>query len=416
MNLIRTSILTLISTAVKMAAGLVINKAVAVYIGPTGLALVGQFQNFNQLMMTAAQGAINNGVTKYVAEYGKDGDRIPALLSTAVRISLSSSALVGLGIIVFANYASTQILKSDHYGYIFVILGFTISLFVLNNLLLSILNGLREIKIWVAINIIQSIYGLIFTTLLIKFLGLDGILIALATNQSVIFFILLWMLRGHKIINLENFKRPFDKPEAKKLAAFAAMAVVSAITVPVSHLVIRNYIGTTLGWDEAGYWQAMWYISTMYLMAVTTTLSIYYLPKLSEITDKATIRSELWHGYKIIMPLVAITSVGIFLMKDYIIALLFTNDFLPIRQLFLWQLVGDVLKVASWLFAYLMVAKSMSKTFIVTEISFSLSLVLLARWLVGQYGLVGISYAFAANYAIYLIVIIFVTKRAWAGA
>lgn len=415
MTLIKTSLLSFIATAIKMIAALVINKAVAVYIGPAGLALVGQFQNFTQLVMSAAQGAINSGVTKYAAEYGKENERIPILFSTAGKISLISSLVVGVGIIVFSNFASLQFLKSDEYGYIFVIFGFTLVLFVINNLLLSILNGLKEIKTWVMINIIQSVYSLIFTTLLIVFLGLDGALIALVTNQSVIFLIVLWMLKKHPIIKLANFKGAFNKPEAKKLAGFAAMAITSAATIPVSHLIVRNYIGETLDWDQAGYWQAIWYISTMYLMVVTTTLSIYYLPRLSEITNKAELRKELWQGYKIIMPIVIAMTVAIFLLKDVIIWLLFTQEFEPMRDLFLWQLIGDVLKIAAWLLAYLMLAKAMTKTFITTEIVFSLSFVLLSIWFVDQYGLVGMSYAFAANYSLYLLVMIVVTKNKFVG-
>ena len=415
MTLVKTSILSFIATAIKMIAGLVINKAVAVYIGPAGLALVGQFQNFSQLVMTAAQGAINSGVTKYAAEYGKDNDRIPILFSTAAKISLFSSVVVGAGIVLFSNYASLHFLKSEDYSYVFVIFGFTIVLFVVNNLLLSILNGLKEIKTWVMINIIQSIYSLIFTTLLIMFLGLDGALIALVTNQSVIFLIVLWMLRKHQVIKLSNFKGVFDKPEAKKLGGFALMALTSAATVPVSHLIVRNYLGENLSWDDAGYWQAIWYISTMYLMVVTTTLSIYYLPKLSEITDKAELRKELLQGYKIIMPIVIVMSITIFLLKDFIIWLLFTKDFAPMRELFLWQLVGDVMKLAAWLIAYLMLAKAMTKTFITTEIAFSLSFVLLSIWFVDQYGLVGMSYSFAVNYTLYFFVMIYVTKSEWAG-
>jgi len=415
MTLIKTSILSFIATAIKMLAALVINKAIAVYIGPAGLALVGQFQNFSQLVMTAAKGAINSGVTKYTAEYGKDSERIPILFSTASKISLVSSVIVGAGIVLFSQYASEYFLKSEDYTYVFVIFGFTIVLFVVNNLLLSILNGLKEIKTWVMINIIQSIYSLIFTTLLIVFLGLDGALIALVTNQSVIFLIVLWMLRKHQVIKLSNFKGAFDKPEAKKLGGFALMALTSAATIPVSHLIVRNYLGENLSWDDAGYWQAIWYISTMYLMVVTTTLSIYYLPKLSEITDKTELRKELLQGYKIIMPIVIVMSITIFLLKDFIIWLLFTKDFAPMRELFLWQLVGDVMKLAAWLIAYLMLAKAMTKTFITTEIAFSLSFVLLSIWFVEQYGLVGMSYSFAVNYTLYFFVMIYVTKSEWAG-
>ena len=55
-----------------MLSGLVINKIIAIYIGPAGIALIGQFQNFMGIITTIGNGAINSGVTKYVAEYHED--------------------------------------------------------------------------------------------------------------------------------------------------------------------------------------------------------------------------------------------------------------------------------------------------------------------------------------------------------
>jgi len=413
MTLIKTSILSFIAAAVKIVTGLVITKAVALYIGAAGLALIGQFQNFTQVIMTVAQGAINGGVTKYTAEYGKNDERIPLLFSTASKISLSASLITAVGIVCFSKLASWQILKSEDHGYIFIIFGFTLVLFVFNSLLLSILNGLKETKTWAKINIIQSGYSLIFTTLLIFWLGLDGALIALVTNQSVIFLIVLWMLRKHPIIKFENFRAAFDMPKAKQLAHFSAMAVAVAVITPISHLMVRNHIVETLGWDYAGYWQAIWFISTMYLMMITSTLSIYYLPRLSEITLKIELRKELLQGYKIIMPVVIVIAFVIFLLKDFIIWLIFSPDFAPMSELFLFQLVGDVMKIASWLLSYILIAKAKAKTFIITEIIFGLSFVVLSTLLVDEYGLIGMSYSFALNYSIYFFALIAITRQHW---
>lgn len=413
MTLIKTSVLTFISTFIRLLAGIVINKAIAIHIGPSGLALVGQFQNFMTLAMTVAQGAINRGVTKYSAEYGKGSDKLPILFSTAIKISLTMSAVVSVVTLIFSNYISLQLLKTENYSYVFVIFSFSVALFVINSLLLSILNGIKEIKTWIIINIIQSVYSLIFTTLLIVFFGLDGALIALVTNQSIVFFIVVLKLRKHKVVKLDNFKYAFSKVEAKKLSGFSAMAITSALTVAVSHLIIREHIGEIINWEAAGHWQAMWYISTMYLMVVTTALSTYYLPRLSEITNKVELRKELIGGYRIIMPIVIVMSFVIFLLKDLIIWLLFTEDFNSMRELFMWQLIGDVFKLAAWLLAYLMLAKAMTKTYILTEIIFSITFVLLSVFCVNQYGLIGMSYSFALNYLLYLIVMIMITKKEW---
>lgn len=70
------------------------------------------------------------------------------------------------------------------------------------------------------------------------------------------------------------------------------MALTSAVTTPVASLLIRNYIGNHISLAAAGYWQAIWYISTMYLMVVTTALGVYYLPKLSEIKNERELKKN----------------------------------------------------------------------------------------------------------------------------
>ncbi|KOY62598.1 lipopolysaccharide biosynthesis protein [Photorhabdus heterorhabditis] len=411
MTLFKTSILSLIATAFKMLAGLVINKAVSLYIGPAGLALIGQFQSLSQLIMIAAQGAINNGVVKYTAEYGPNDSKTPALFSTAAKISLITSIIVGILLILLSQTAAKEILLDIKYQYVFIIFGFTIVLFVLNGLLLSILNGLKEIQTYIKINIIQSIYALVLTSILIIAFKLNGALIALATHQSIILLVTLFLLRKHPIIKWENFIKPFNRPIAKKLMGYSAMAITSAIMVPVSHLIIRNYLGTTLGWDQAGYWQGIWYISTMYLMVVTTALSTYYLPRLSEITNNKELKKEITQGYRLIIPIVTICALLIYLFRDIIITILFTQNFTPMRDLFLWQVIGDVFKIASWLLAYLMLAKAMVKSFIITEIIFGISFILLSYSFVNNYGLIGMGYAYCLNYVLYLITMLIFFKK-----
>lgn len=411
MTLVKTSLLSLIATFFKMLSGLVINKVVSVYIGPAGLAVIGQFQNFSQLVLIAAQGAINNGVVKYTAEYGRESEQIPLLFSTSIRISFTTSIIVGCILATFSNFFSLKILDDVQYQFIFIIFGFTIILFVLNGLLLSIINGLKEIRSYIKINIIQSIYSLIFTSLLIYFFGLNGALIALATNQSIIFFITLFMLRKHEVITWKKFTSFFDRKISKNLFSYSAMAITSAIMVPTSQFIIRDYIGTTQGFDQAGYWQGVWYISTTYLMIVTTALSTYYLPRLSEITSKQDLRKEILQGYKILVPIVIVCGLIIYLLRDFIIYLLFTDDFLSMKPLFTWQIIGDVFKIASWLLAYVMLAKAMTKTFIITEIFFSITLVLFSYLFISEYGTIGATYAYCLNYLIYLAIIYFIFTR-----
>lgn len=411
MTLIKTSILTAISTVIKVITGFVINKVISVYVGPSGLAIIGQLQNFNSIVMTFANGAINSGVVKYTAEHREDIEKKSRFFSTAIIITLSCSVFAGVILALFSSYFSGLILKDNSYASVFVIFGFTVILFALNSLLMAILNGQKEIKKYVLVNIASSIFSLFFTSFLIMQLNLLGALYALVVNQSVIFFVTLAFVVKSSWFKLEYFKKGVDKESLVKLGKYSAMAITSALTVPVSHLIVRNYIGENLSWDDAGYWQGVWYISTMYLMLVTTSLSVYYLPRLSEIQDNQELKQEIISGYKIILPIVSMIALAIFLLKEYVIIIAFSEKFMPMIDLFAWQLVGDVIKIASWLLGYLIIAKAMTRVFIYTEIGFSVSFVLLSIFFIDIFGLVGITYAFSVNYFLYLIMMILIFRK-----
>jgi polysaccharide transporter, PST family len=410
MTLIKTSLLTAISTIVKILSGFVINKFMAIYVGPSGIAIVGQLQSFMTMITTLSNGAISQGVVKYTAEYTSI-EKKKKIFSSSLAISLISSFFVSLILIVFSQYWSELILKNIKYSSIFIVFGVTVVLFALNAILISILNGQKEIKKYIIVNIAGSIFSLFLTSFLIVELGLIGALYALVINQSIVFFVTLVFVIKSKWFKLRYFTCGIDKDSFFKLGKFSLMTVVTILTVPVSHLIIRNYIGENLGWDEAGYWQSIWYISIIYLMIITSSLNVYYLPKLSEIQDKSKLKQEILNGYKVIMPIVTILAFGIFIFRDLVVKVAFTDQFMPMLELFKWQLIGDVIKIASWLLGMLMLAKAMTKAFIVTEVVFSITFVVLSILFIDSFGLIGITYAFSLNYFIYLVTMIFIFRR-----
>ncbi|MCT7498041.1 O-antigen translocase [Aliarcobacter cryaerophilus] len=410
MTLIKTSVLTAISTIITVISAFIINKVVAIYAGPTGLALIGQLKDFVTMLTNISNGAITQGVVKYTAEYQTIKEK-QKIFSTSIIISLISSFIIAIILFGFSEYLSELILKDIQYSSVFLVFGSSIFLFALNTVLISILNGQKEIKKYVLVNIVNSIVTLILTSLLVVKFNIQGALYALVINQSIVFFVTLMFVLKSVWFKWEYFKQGVDKDSLVKLSKYSLMAITSAIAAPVSFLIIRNHIGENLGWDSAGYWQGIWYISSMYLLVVTTSLSVYYLPKLSEIQDKNELKKEIFIGYKIIMPIVAFMSLVIFLLKEYVILIAFSDKFMPMIELFKWQLIGDIIKIASWLLAYLMLAKAMTKVFVTTEIIFSVLFVCLSILFINSFGLVGITYAFSLNYLLYLITMIFIFKK-----
>ncbi|MDA3875884.1 MAG: O-antigen translocase [Halothiobacillus sp.] len=411
MTLIKTSLLNGIAVIIKMMTLLGINKILAIYVGPSGYAALGQFQNAVQMITTFASGAINTGVTKYTAEYYEDEVRQHTVWRTAGTIALAGSLITTVLVMLFNRQLAGWFLKDEALGSVFIWFAATLVLFVFNTLLLAILNGKKEIQRYVVANIAGSLFALAVTSIMAIQLGLYGALVALAVYQSLTFFVTLALTYKARWFKLSYLVGGIDKQAARNLAKYTAMALTSAVCVPLSQIMIRNHLGETLGWDAAGYWEAMWRLSGAYLMLVTTTLGVYYLPKLSELQDAADIKREIIQGYIIILPVAAACGAIIYLLRYFIIRLLFSTEFAPMEQLFAWQMVGDTLKIGSWILAYLMLGKAMMKLFIFTEVMFAGTFYILTVVFTNRMGLEGVALAHAINYLIYWLVMAVLITR-----
>ena len=400
MNLIKTSFYTSISTAITFISGFIVVKVVAVKIGPKGIAFVGQFQNTTAILTMLATAAITTGVVKYLAEHREDHVKSQQIINTAFLIVFFSSLIITVFVISTCSYLSEVAFKTKDFWIVYFLFGLFTMAISFNVLFSAILNGLKEIKKFTIVNICSSLIGVAITVFSALLFGLMGVLIAGTATSLIIFFINIYVFNKLGIKWKPDFKS-WDKPVVKILSAFSLMAIVSGFIVPAMQILVRDRIILQFSISDAGYWQAVTKISDYYLSFITSVLGVYYMPRLSEIQKKAELRNEIFNGYKIILPIVGIIAFLIWILKGLIIHILFTPAFLPMKPLFTFQLIGDFFKIGSWLLAYLMIAKAMTKTFIATEIIFAASYVALSYYFMNHYGIIGATYSFCINYALY---------------
>jgi len=100
MSLIKTSLLNGIAVAIKVGSALVLNKILAVYVGPAGYAIIGQFQNVVSILVSLAGGLVATGVTKSTAQHFDDEARQHKVWQTAIRFSLAASVLAGVVLLI----------------------------------------------------------------------------------------------------------------------------------------------------------------------------------------------------------------------------------------------------------------------------------------------------------------------------
>lgn len=402
-ELVKVFSLSSVATLVKMLTGLISTKVVAVLIGPGGVALLGQLNNLVYIVQYLASGAINNGVVKYVSEHKGSVGKVRTLLTNALLVTVVCSLACGTAMIACHRRLSRWIMLSDEYGYIFIVFGVTVILYAFNMLLLSIVNGYREYKMFIRINVANSLAGLVFAVVLTLLYGLPGALIGATTYQSAVFFVTLYMVRRKPWARWSYFRGRIDRSIIRNYLKYALMTLVSIGTMPVAQILIRRYIMLDLSELEAGWWEAMNRISNIYLLVVTTSFSVYYLPRLSEITEPNEVRREIGKAFKVIIPLLLTGFVLVYLCRFLIIRILFTSEFLPMAKLFGWQMGSDLFKIGCYILTYVMIAKARTVVYVTTEIGFTIIYIGLACQLMQtSAGIIGVTQAGMAAYLLHM--------------
>ncbi|MCP1265089.1 O-antigen translocase [Aeromonas hydrophila] len=412
MKLIKTTFLSAISTLIKTGTVFLITKVIAITGGPVGLATTGQLQNFVNIVTLTAGGALNTAVVKYTASFDNDKKSQLGLWRTTLSLSLFVSIMLSLVMILFSERLSLLILDSYDYAYIIVIFSACLPLFVINLFFLAVLNGLKKISEFIFLSISVSMFSLLLVIVLSYFWGFDGALLSYVTNQSLVCFVSLFYIRKGRYLEgfFKGFK--FEKHHAHALLSFSTITFSAVLSSNISIVFIREYLNCEFTPYSAGYWQGIWQLSQVVLSMFITTFSTYLLPKLSQAERREDILAEIIASVKLLVPGVFLCLFFMYVTRDYIIYTLYSKAFMPMSELFLWQLIGTGIKTIGWVFGYVLVSKAMVRYTVVTELIFAVSFCLLVVLFTKEYGLIGTTYAFAVNSFIHFLSMYFIfTKK-----
>ena len=392
MSLAKASVWTAGSTLIKIGAGLVVVKLLAVAFGPAGVGQAGNFRQLITVLGVLAGAGIFNGVTKLVAQHQHDAAGLQRVTGTASAMVLSFSTLLAVIFLLAAGPISVGLFGHARYENVVRMVAFIQMGIAWANLTLAIIKGFRDAAGNALALIIGSLIGVVAYYACFRLGGYEGALLGLALVPALVAIPAVWMLMRREHVPLRYLKPSWDGPLARHLGKFTLMALMTAVTLPVAYVMMRNLLAARYGWDAVGIWQGVSSISDAYLQFITASFSVWLLPTLSRLEAKRDITREIGRALKFVLPAVATASFAVWL---------FSPQFTAMRDLFAWQLVGDVLKVGAYVFGYLIIAKASLRFYILTEVSQFALLTSFSYWLIPAHGAAGAAQAYMATYIVY---------------
>lgn len=408
--LFKITSLNSIHILLKLIFGFITSKALALFVGANGMAYVGNFRAFLNVVENFSLLGIQNAIIKYVSEYQNDKTKLKSVLATFGLLLLVSSLSISLILIFGASYLSKQLFNhSEIYGFLFYVLAILFPLYVFSTYCISVVNGFQKYKNVIYIQIISSGIALLFSLFLIYYYSTFGALVSLVLAPVFVFFVCLFFLKNIiSISDVFSFQN-FDFSVVKNVSEYVLMALVSGGIGSFVLLEIRTDIISITGLQNAGIYEGLQRISSYYLLFVSSIMTIYFYPKLAETNSNN--KDIVLYYLKTIIPLFTIGLVIIYFLRKLIIQVMFSSEFETMESLFLWQLLGDLLKAISLIFGTILIAKKQTKVFIITEIISLFILYFSSNWMLHTVGISGIVIAHTFTYFIYLLVLVIYFRK-----
>ncbi len=406
-NLFKITSLNSVSVLIKIGIGLVTSKLLAVFVGPSGMALVGNFRNFMAALEGVSTLSFSSGIVKYIGENDDDKKEIEKIISTVLLSFLLIAFILSILIFSFSDYLSFKIFGNDlQYSIIFKVVAIVLPWNAISILFISIINGLGAYQKVILANIISNVLVLVLSLALIYQYKTGGALLSIALIPVILVFVNAYFLPKESLVFKSLSFKKYDFKIFKNLFTFSLMILPSAILSPFFNLQIRNFLIASEGMESGGLWEAISRIANIYLVFVSTLVSIYFYPKLIKAKLLTETNVVIWRFYKSIFPVFVLGTVIIYFLRFVIVKLLFTSAFLPVTELFFWQLFGDVLKVAGMILGFQLLAKKKMSAYIGFEMVSFVLLYVLSLLCIKTLGLEGVVIAQALENFLYLVMLI----------
>ena len=304
MKLLSITIMGALLTLLRMLTGFIVAKFVAVYAGPSGVAMLGQLQSFVTGLNGLIANQIGQGVVRFSAENKNGGyEACQPWWSAAASLLLFTIAFAFCLLAFFSKSISLWLFNNESHFWIILIVGLCLPLNALNSLLLNVLNGLGQNRKNITTGVISVLVTTLFSVAFLFLWGLNGGLLAVAINNALAASIVIWRVRKEPWFRIKYWFGFFDSSNRKILVGYMLMGVVGAMTGPMALITVRNILSDSISLDAAGLWQAVTRISDAYIAMLTIGIGMYYFPKASAIKSSASLKRETWHVFRFTLPI-----------------------------------------------------------------------------------------------------------------
>lgn len=346
-----------------------INKLLAIFLPPAAFACVGQFLNFMSIGSATSSLALQNGWTALTAQNKENRDKLLGIWRGGLRLTTFASLLTFVFALLFCFMAPLETLlpgvptRLAQAAILFALPG----VFATNIITISaaVMNGLGENRKWALINIVTSMWQVLWVAFFL-YTGRLSVLSIIAT-QSIVAAIFASQIAGRAGFSIKQIWKTALDTRGPWLS-YALMGLVPMVLSPVVLTVMRMTVASSFGNDAAGIWQSVWKVSDFLFMAMSAILTVIILPRVSAKMSRGDF-FRMFHPLLLrIMGISLVMVAALYFGRSILVQVLFSQAYMGAVDYLPLQLVGDFFRAGGFALALVLIARAETKSFLAVEI------------------------------------------------
>ena len=347
----------------------VVNKLLAVFLPPAAFACVGQFMNFMTMGQATSSLALQNGWVSLTAQNRDNLEQLRGVWRGGFRLTTYASIFTfAVALVLCFTVPLERFFPGIHPRLVQAAIIFALPGVLATNVITitaSVMNGLGHYRRWALINMVSSLWQMLWVAFFI-YTGRLSVLSIVAT-QSIIAGVFAGQIAARAGFSLSEIRKSALDIRAPWVS-YALMGIVPMVLSPVVLTFMRMTIGENLGWDAAGIWQGIWKISDFLTAFFSAILGVIILPKVSA----KMVKSEFWNMFRpLLLKSMALALVAVLILyfgRSLLVALMLSSAYAGAADYMPMQLLGDFFRVGGWALGLVLIARRETKKFLVLEI------------------------------------------------
>lgn len=412
-DILRSTVIVGGGSVVTVISGVVRGKVISMFVGPSGVGLQGLLQSTLRTSTTlASMGLQTSGVREVARLRGEDNAAELGHTLRAVRLATCAlGALAALILVVFRRPLASALLDDPSLDSAVAIVGIGVAAQVLYGAYDAFLRGFRRVALITKASVIATALGTSIGALLVWWRGEAGIAWALVAQPVCVLVVAAIVGRDLSSYLVAPDRARMRHAFGRVLRMGIALMMTGFMSTGVQ-LAARVLVTRSTSLDDAGYFQAAWAVSVLYLGFVLGSMSLDYYPRLAEMGhDRAALRQMINEQARMSLLLAGPAVLGLLTLSREIVLLLYSAKFAATVEILRWQLMGDVLKIGCWTLSYLVLAQGRPRVYFLTELSWNAIYLGVLATLLPALGVTATAAAYVAASAGYFVVLCLVTNR-----